>query len=395
MPVLTPTFGILEWTKDEISEIDIKTRKLLCLSGSFHRNSSVDRLYTPRDKGGRGLTSVFDVFLTRIIALSCHINKMSSINEYMKEVKQHESDRLLRICEELCSSFNIELIEDDPKQMSNKIRKEMKDRHSKSCRSKIQHGFIHRKQSFVEDYNPLLTHSWLNKRNLSSHAEGYITAIQEQEINTKALKKRREEKENPMFNNMCRYCGKAKEDIFHLLASCSHLSASLYLPVRHDEVARVLYNAIIRKEQPSHEYILPIDIWQSENIELWWDKRTNTSPSVKHNKPDLIYWNKKEKKSYVIDICVPLDENIKSNEQVKLDRYMPLTIGLKRLYPEYTYIVIPIVLGATGLITNSLVLYMQEIGFEKKETYSIIEKMQAKALIGSMRIMKAAMTMKS
>ena len=56
---------------------------------------------------------------------------------------------------------------------------------------------------------------------------------------------------------------------------------------------------------------------------------------------------------------------------------------------------IPIVLGATGLITNSLVLYMQEIGFEKKETYSIIEKMQAKALIGSMRIMKAAMTMKS
>ena len=47
IPVLTPTFGILESTKkEEVEQIDGKTRKLLCISGNFHRNSSPDRLYT-------------------------------------------------------------------------------------------------------------------------------------------------------------------------------------------------------------------------------------------------------------------------------------------------------------------------------------------------------------
>ena len=29
IPVITPTFGILNWTKDELSGIDVKTRKIL------------------------------------------------------------------------------------------------------------------------------------------------------------------------------------------------------------------------------------------------------------------------------------------------------------------------------------------------------------------------------
>ena len=77
--------------------MDVKTRKLLCLSGSFHRNSSVDRLYTSRDNGGRGINSVYDAFLARIVALSCHVEKTSHINVFMNEVKRHEADRLLRV----------------------------------------------------------------------------------------------------------------------------------------------------------------------------------------------------------------------------------------------------------------------------------------------------------
>ena len=56
----------------------------------------------------------------------------------------------------------------------------------------------------------------------------------------------------------------------------------------------------------------------------------------------------------VIDICVPLDQNVKSNKKTKEDRCVPLTLNLKRLYPEYSYYVIPVVLGATGLVTKSL-----------------------------------------
>ena len=50
IPVITPTFGILNWTKDELSDIDVKTRKILTSTGSFHVNSNVDRLYTHGNK---------------------------------------------------------------------------------------------------------------------------------------------------------------------------------------------------------------------------------------------------------------------------------------------------------------------------------------------------------
>ena len=82
-----PTFGILEWTKEEIEHIDIKTRKLLCLTGNFHRNSNVDRLYVPRQAGGRGMNSILDVFVVRLIATAIHIENISKKHKYLHEVK--------------------------------------------------------------------------------------------------------------------------------------------------------------------------------------------------------------------------------------------------------------------------------------------------------------------
>ena len=52
LPILVPTAGILEWTLQEIEEVDKKTRKLLCTSDNFHRNSDVDRLYVKKKDGG-------------------------------------------------------------------------------------------------------------------------------------------------------------------------------------------------------------------------------------------------------------------------------------------------------------------------------------------------------
>ena len=43
VPVLIPTFGLLNWTIQEIEDIDISTRKILCMTGNFHRNSNIDR----------------------------------------------------------------------------------------------------------------------------------------------------------------------------------------------------------------------------------------------------------------------------------------------------------------------------------------------------------------
>ena len=99
-------------------------------------------------------------------------------------------------------------------------------------------------------------------------------------------------------------------------------------------------------------------MWANQHIEMWWDTLIKTVPTVPHNKPDIVVWKKNEDKCFIIDICVPLDQNIHTQEKMKIDNYTLLTIGLYRLYPNYSYEVIPIVLGATGLVTNSLVTYM-------------------------------------
>ena len=45
--IITPTFGIIDWTIEELKEIDKRIRKILCMNGSFHPNSDIDRLYIP------------------------------------------------------------------------------------------------------------------------------------------------------------------------------------------------------------------------------------------------------------------------------------------------------------------------------------------------------------
>ena len=58
VPVLTTTVGILNWTNDEIKEIDIKTRKQLIMSRNFHPNGDIGKLYLPREQGGCGIKMI-------------------------------------------------------------------------------------------------------------------------------------------------------------------------------------------------------------------------------------------------------------------------------------------------------------------------------------------------
>ena len=50
VPGLKPTCSILDWTIQEIRNIDIKTRKILTMTGNFYINSDVDCLYIPRSE---------------------------------------------------------------------------------------------------------------------------------------------------------------------------------------------------------------------------------------------------------------------------------------------------------------------------------------------------------
>ena len=84
IPILIPAVGILEWSIKEIEDID--KRKILCMSGNFHKNSDVDRLYVKRKDGGRGLKSFEDSFCTRIVGLAKHLERDRYRNHLLHNV---------------------------------------------------------------------------------------------------------------------------------------------------------------------------------------------------------------------------------------------------------------------------------------------------------------------
>ena len=143
IPVITPTFGILNWTKDELSDIDVKTRKILTSTGSFHVNSDVDRLYTHRNKGGRGLNSLVDIYIARVISISWHLKEKSGSNPYLALVLKHEEGSLIRVANQLTSCFAVEPKETDTaKSLSKQVKEKMKENHLTAWIEKPQHGYL-------------------------------------------------------------------------------------------------------------------------------------------------------------------------------------------------------------------------------------------------------------
>ena len=105
--ILTHTFGILEWTKQELEDLGIKTRKLLKACGSFHI-SNIGRLYCYRKYGGKGLNSISDTYMTRIATLALHLKYPLLENRFLKHVVNHQSEGLIQVAVNLMENFDID-----------------------------------------------------------------------------------------------------------------------------------------------------------------------------------------------------------------------------------------------------------------------------------------------
>ena len=77
--------------------------------------------------------------------------------------------------------------------------------HQKKFTSKVMHGYFNRTIGKDQKIDQKTSKSWNKNRKLTSHFEGYIAAIQEQEIPTKYLinKKARDVGKEPPCDNKC------------------------------------------------------------------------------------------------------------------------------------------------------------------------------------------------
>ena len=83
LPTVTSTVGILEWSIKKINDTNIKTRKILTMTGSLHPNNDVNKLYINRKEGRRGLKSVQILFESRVAALRQHFTQIASCSNIL------------------------------------------------------------------------------------------------------------------------------------------------------------------------------------------------------------------------------------------------------------------------------------------------------------------------
>ena len=396
VPLLTQTFGILDWNADELEKLDVKTRKILTYTGNFHINGDCDRLYVPRKDGGRGLKSVYTSFQSRIVAIRQYLHQASVRNPFLAQVEKHEQDRIVRIANEITRQAGISYCPDANPRMATQSFTAAINRARKSAfTNKITHGYLTRQLEENQNIDVDLSLSWQRSCRMSSYFEGYAYAIQEQEIATKSLMQRRNY--GSVNSNMCRLCKYRVEDISHIICGCEKMSSRFYIPLRHDPACNVLWNEVRRFNNPdpqsSTKQWFQSDATEKvdkdgDGFEYWWNIPIKTSAKVKHNRPDMVIWNHKDKCCTVVEVSCPLDVNVLQKESEKEHIYGPLMRGMQLMYADYTFAFVPIIIGATGYVSKNLTSNIMELGFDKNEAIKIVRKLQIQTIAGTVKIAK-------
>ena len=161
---------------------------------------------------------------------------------------------------------------------------------------------------------------------------------------------------------------------------------------RHNKVCRYLHwkickevNIKVNDKVWEHE---PQPITANDNYTIFYDKEIRPGRYIEGGaiKPDIVIWNKKEKTAKIIDVAVPNDFGINRAEREKITKYQELKNDLRTTWSLKDICIIPIVIGATGLVKKNLKEYMESIPGQPK-----VEEAQIGAIKGTITILKRAL----
>ena len=147
------------------------------------------------------------------------------------------------------------------------LKTKLKCDHLEAWKNKPLHSYIFKKIEEDNEIDKEASHQWLHI-GISSHVEGYINAMQEQEIATKATLKQREK--DPTIYAKCRLCDSQDETVLHALGSCPGLLSNLYTTARHDNIRQHIVEEIVKQENKGSTYRkCPESVTVTGNKEIW------------------------------------------------------------------------------------------------------------------------------
>ena len=357
--------GIIKWTKNELQEVDRKTRKVMTINKELHPRSDVARIYVSRTKGGRGLIS----------CENCVKGEENNLSWYIKNSREI----FLRKVGEISIVNTEEALE--PNEFKTAKSQEMED----AWKQKVMHGqFVRDKEGVNWDKS----WQWLAKGALKGCTEALICSAQEQALRTNYTKFHIDKTAQ---SPLCRMCGEKGETISHLVSECSKLAQREYKR-RHDNVARYVHWQLCNKggfERAKNWYEQqPEGVIENENFKLLWDFTIQCDRVIEARRPDIVWVDKKNKEVKIIDIAVPGDLRVKEKELEKIEKYQMLREEVGHVWQTNKVSVIPVVIGALGVISDKFERYM-----EKLDVKIAMDTIQKTALLGTARILRKVLSL--
>jgi hypothetical protein len=358
--------GILEWTKEELREMDVRTRKVLTMNGGFHRQGSVLRLYMKRKEGGRGLISVEE----------CVRLEEKGLYEYVKASDEWMLKELVEMRWVLKEQD--ESREDYQRRMERERREGLDE--------KVLHGRFFREVKEVADER---SWQWVRGGYMAVATERYIFAAQEQALGTRWARNARFKED---VDPMCRVCRKQLETVSHLASGCGELAKKQYV-IRHDRMGRRVHWELCRKygiecADRWYEHVPnSVTTDKDDQVVIYWDRTVETAKALPHNRPDVVVVDKRLGKWTLVDFSVPLDKNVVRKEDEKVEKYLQLAQEIRKMHKVHTEI-IPVVIGALGTVPKRLPRYLKELGIP-----DVIGSMQTTVLLGTTRILKNVLSL--
>ena len=363
IPILTYGFGVIPWTKQEISQIDVQTRKLLTATCNHHPRSAVERLYLPRRFGGLGLVNVENLYCRRLVALACHLCCSTDVLvQLCRELDESLPARRSVISQamEYCRSLAVPFDYTSCDSMRDALCGQQLHSLTSSLLAKPLHGCFY---SFLntDAMDKQNSFMWL-KQHLHSETESTIIAIQNQVIATRVIESKVMHK--PVPSLMCRMCHQAEEIIVHLLSACPQLVSTAYLH-RHNLVAMVVHWHLMKvysfptvsQSWCSHR---PPPVLESSVAKILWDFSLHTVHNHSSNRPDIVLFDYQRKQIYFIEVSCPADINVLLKEEEKSLKYRDLASDFQQMY-GMPVIIIPVVLGCTGIVSSRCLNYLKKI----------------------------------
>ena len=230
---------------------------------------------------------------------------------------------------------------------------------------------------------------WLEKGLLFPETEGFLMAIQDQVINTNNYKKYIIKEQ--MESDKCRICNSKPETIQHIIAGCEKLAPTEYAE-RHDNLAKVLHNALARKyglTEKKEEYYRyqPKKVCENERAKIYWDRTIMTNRTIQANRPDIVVIDKRAKTTHLIDIAVSNTNNCVKTVGLKREKYQELANEMQQRGETWKVTIEPVVILATGVTPIKTIQAVERL-LGKGESTQTFEKMQKAAILATTRIVR-------